>query len=126
MAYVVMNRAELGTMLGNIGDAKFYHRGEHSGATISKKAPWSELADYVYERPLAVEAEVRQVLLVDVRISQRNNTAYCGRNFAFTPKSGHTYRFTPRGYGENRCDITVIDTQTNSPPEDLALLEETQ
>ena len=119
IAYITVNRAELGMRLGSIQDAKIYHRGPHTGSTISSDVPWNAIADYVYDTRLPVEAEVPSVIMIDLRTSMANWTAYCDMNFAFTPKAGRTYRFTPRGTGEEICDTAIIDIDTGAPPEDL-------
>lgn len=111
VAYVMVSRAQL----TRLQDAKLFHRGRDVG-TPAEIVPGPI---YKYDTPHPIEAEVHSVLAADVRLSMPNWTGFCAVSYSFTPRTGRTYRFAPSASSESHCDMTVTDTQTGAPPEDL-------
>lgn len=111
LAHVTLSKAQL----VKDQDAFFYFAKPGDGGL----AQFTTTGDFQYDVPFAVQAETPILLATDLVTRRLTGTNFCDLGFTFTPKTGRTYRVTPKGYGETVCETTVVDAETGAPPADF-------
>lgn len=115
VAHVMISRGQMG---GN-QDAHLYHRSQDWG----DPQILGVVTPFQYDVRHDIEAEAPTILATDLMTRQGSWNAFCASHVSFTPKTGRTYRVTASGSGETNCATLIIDTQTNTAPEDLRRID---
>lgn len=110
LAHVTLSKAQL----VKDQDAFFYF-----AKPDGKLAQLTTTGEFQYDVPFAVQAETPIVLGTDLVTRTLGATAFCDLGVTFTPKTGRSYRVTPKGYGETVCETNVVDAETGAPPADF-------